>query len=479
MLRGLLTAGLIAISIESSTAVAQAGSVRTARPNTWVKQHAYGLDAADLAAHPEWQLKDATNTPLYIGTRAAADFGNASFRAWWIAKAQAAVGAGPRTLFIDDVLMERRTTTSGGVARNVVDPRTGALMTDANWQKYMADFMVAVTAALPSSIEIVHDVLWYKGDSGDVLRELQAADAVSVDGGFNGANVTYGTGTYGWQTLASWVERQQARGITTTLDFSTSTAAPRLFGLASALLVNSGKAVIANDASTTPGAFWPGYDLDLGAPTSARYSVATGIWRRDYARGIVLVNEPLRSSRTISVPAGYRDLDGIDRPSVTLAGGQGTVLTPAPTPPPVAPVPTPVPPSDPATAPTAPAPPPTPAPPSKLTTKTRGGNSASIARVGGTAGAADPKTTRLSVRGSRTRLTGKVKGAVAGYVRVTIDKQRGAKWAFARRVTVSVKRNGTFVKDIPTLPSGSYRVSGSFEGTGTSKPCRSGYSTFG
>ncbi len=96
-----------------------------------------------------------SNIPLYVGSRAAADFGNPAFRAWWIAKAQAAVAAGYRGLFIDDVFMERRTYFSGGTAlRNPKDPRTGTTMTEANWQKYLADFMVEVRAALPSA-EIV------------------------------------------------------------------------------------------------------------------------------------------------------------------------------------------------------------------------------------------------------------------------------------------------------------------------------------
>ena len=152
------------------------------------------------AAHPEWQLKDAANTPLYVGTRVAADFGNPGFRAWWIAQAQTALATGNRGLYVDDVFMERRTSTAARVARTAIDPRTGAAMTEANWQKAMADFMVAVRAALPGA-EIVHDVLWHKGDGGDVLRELQAADYVAVDGGFT-TNVTYGTSTYGFQTLA-------------------------------------------------------------------------------------------------------------------------------------------------------------------------------------------------------------------------------------------------------------------------------------
>ena len=93
-------------------------------------------------------------------------------------------------------------------------------------------------------------------------------------------------------------------------------------------------------------------------------------------------------------------------------------------------------------------------------------------------GARRPSATRTSVRGGATRLSGRVQGAVAGTVRLTIEKRRGSRWAIARRVSATVKRSGSFYKDIPRLAHGTYRVRGSFLGTGTSQPSRSGYATF-
>jgi hypothetical protein len=451
-------------------------------PGAWVTQNALALDAADPAA---WQLRDVYNAPLYTGSQVpAADIGNPDFRAAWIARAQAAVAAGYKGLFIDDVFMERRTYTSGGMLRMPRDPRTGTTMTEANWQKYLADFVAAVRAALPNA-EIVHDVLWQKGDGGHVLRGLQAADAVSVDGGF-----TTGVVQSTWATLAGWAEREQARGASVIFDASTASAPARLYGLASSLLTDHGKVAIANDASTAPGAFWPGYDLDLGAAVTARYQVASGVWRRDFARGIVLVNEPYRGTRTVSLPAGLQDLDGVARSSVTLGGGQGMVLvpvppaptpTPTPTPPspPVAPTLDPVKPVAPAPVPQAPVAPVAPvATPAKMTTPTRGGDRAARARTSGTAGARAPGTTSVSVRGSARRLSGRVRGAAGGYVRLTVERKRGRRWVVAVRTGSSVKKSGSFARDIPRLRKGSYRVTGSFQGTGTSKPSRSSAKPF-
>src|SRR3954449_13001389 len=61
---------------------------------TWIRRSAYALDATTAAAHPDWVLKDAGSTQLYLGTPFAADFGNLAFRSWWIGQlAAAAAGA--------------------------------------------------------------------------------------------------------------------------------------------------------------------------------------------------------------------------------------------------------------------------------------------------------------------------------------------------------------------------------------------------
>jgi hypothetical protein len=78
-------------------------------------------------------LLDNTSQPVYVGSRVAADVSDASFRAWWIAKAQAAVAVGHRGLIVDDVFMERRFSTLAGVARTPIDPRTGHSVTEPNW----------------------------------------------------------------------------------------------------------------------------------------------------------------------------------------------------------------------------------------------------------------------------------------------------------------------------------------------------------
>ncbi|MDA0159590.1 putative glycoside hydrolase family 15 protein [Solirubrobacter ginsenosidimutans] len=419
---------------------------------TWVRRSAYALDSATAAAHPDWVLKDAFSTQLYVGSSLAGDFGNPAYRAWWIAQvtAQAAGAAG---VYVDDVAMERRAYYEDGYSASIRDPRTGATMSEANWQHYMADFMTELRAALPAA-EIVHDVVWYKGDArADIQRELSAATAVALET----PSTAGSTGTYGWETFAGYVERREAAGLGVVLDAYADAPIARQYWLANALLLDTGALALGNDAWTAPNRFWTGYALNLGTPAGPRSSWS-GVWRRDFAQGLVLVNPPGNGPRPVVVGSGYVDLDGVVQTQLTLAPGTAIVLRKAPTatapPPPVAPVATPT-----------PEPAPAPGKPGKRPGKAKAHS----------AGAATPLETRTTVSLARARVTGHVTGAVSGFARVTVQRKRGSGWVTVRRAKDSVSKRGNFAGDITPLARGTYRVMATFEGTGTARPSKSGY----
>jgi hypothetical protein len=185
--------------------------------------------------------------------------------------------------------------------------------------------MVEVRAAIPKK-EIVHNALWPMGDrSADLQRQLGAADYVELERGFNDAGIVGGSGRFAFRTLLGFIARRHAAGQGVILGGLASTEAERLYGLATYFLVSSGKDAIANDSSSTPDSWWSGYDVRLGAALTGRYR-RDGVWRRDFARGTVLVNEPGAETRRVVVGRGYRDLRGVGRRSVTLQAAAGTVL---------------------------------------------------------------------------------------------------------------------------------------------------------
>ncbi len=398
-------------------APASAGTHRSA--------YALPTGSPEAAAHPEWILRDSFNNPLYLGSNYAADFGNPAYRAWWIAQV-----AGSQALYIDDVTMERRVRNGSGVAVVPRDPRTSFSMTETNWQRYMADFMVAVRAALPVAV-IVHDVEWTKGSAtANLQRQLEAADHVALERGFNDPAIVYGTSRFGWQSLAAFIEGRQAAGRGVLVDDGTA------YGRANALLLDRGRLTV------------PGPKADLGTPTSGRYRWF-GVWRRDFEGGIVLVNEPGAATRTLTIPAGY------SASSVTLAGGTASALVKLP-PAPVAEVP--------------PAPP---VAPVKTRTPPRSGTKQRRGPVKAhTSGARGPRDTRTRASVARTRVYGRVRGAINGTVRISVARKRGKRWSVVRRTSASVSKRGTFARDIARLPRGTYRVSARYLGTGSARPSR-------
>ena len=131
--------------------------------------------------------------------------------------------------------MAQRVSNGNGVYTLPLDPRTGARMDETAWQRYMADFMQEVRAALPG-VEIVHNTIWTVGDATpDLRRQLNAADYIELERGFNDAGIVGGASKFGWQTLASFIDRRHADGRAVILDGYADSAAGRLYGLAALL----------------------------------------------------------------------------------------------------------------------------------------------------------------------------------------------------------------------------------------------------
>ncbi len=393
----------------------------------WVYQDAYAIYPSSplVTSHPDWILRDPAGNRLWIQfacsggscTQYAADIGNPQFRAWWIASAKAKLAAGYRGLFIDDVNMAQRVSNGNGVYTQPLDPRTGDRMDETAWQRYMADFMQEVRAALPG-VEIVHNTIWTVGDATpDLRRQLDAADYIELERGFNDAGIVGGASKFGWQTLAGFIDRRHADGGAVILDGYADSAAGRLYGLANYFLLSSGRDALANDAATRPDAFWNGYGVGLGAALGPRYR-AGGVWRRDFAGGVVLVNEPGAPARTVEVGPGLRDVDGVERSSVTLGAASGAVLLGA--------------------------------------AATTGGPTADEPAP------AKPRKRRASIRARAraraVRVRGRVTEASGGAVQIVVERRHGRRWTTVRRTRAQVRGSGAYARRVARLSRGRYRV---------------------
>jgi hypothetical protein len=304
-------------------------------PNAWTYKDAYAIHPGSSlpSADPRFVLRDAAGRRLYIpwgcanGTcpQYAGDIGNPAFRAAWIAEARRQLVAGYKGLYVDDVNMYMQVSDGRGELAAPVDPRTRAPMRPADWRRYMADFMQEVREAFGDR-EIVHNVIWFAGDDDpQVRRQLRAADFSALERGINDAGIVGGGGQFGFRSFLAYVEARHADGNGVVYDSRPLSAREREYGLAFYLLASGGRDAIGADVGGTPRDWWGGYDTDLGEARGRR-RLDGGVWRRDFAGGTVLVNEPGAPARTVAVGPRLRRLDGRRVSSVRLGPAAGAVL---------------------------------------------------------------------------------------------------------------------------------------------------------
>jgi hypothetical protein len=306
----------------------------------YFKSHApNGFDIPDAS----WILKDAAGTPARVAwsggqcayCQPALDIGNPALRTFLIGKAKEAL-AGPngqsfKGLWVDDVNMTLGLVSPTGQPLTPFDPRTGAPMTDANWQRYMAEWMEALRAALPATVEIYHNSKYYWGSEAYSIRQIKAATGIHIEGGFTDGglgNDPWAESPYSVAALGRYIARAHTQGKSVIVDNYPDGDAMRNYSLA-AFHVFSGTAdMLAANTGNRPTDWWAGYDMDLGAPTAAAPTVpqSSGLWRRDFANGIALMVQPTGQAQSITLPRAMVDTNGNVQTTVFLNPREGAVL---------------------------------------------------------------------------------------------------------------------------------------------------------
>jgi Hypothetical glycosyl hydrolase family 15/Bacterial Ig domain len=309
-------------------------------PNGWAYLDAYAIYRTSSLAtqHPEWILKDAAGNKLYIPfgcsggvcPQYAADIGSPAWRQYFIGQAQTLVALGYKGIYIDDVDMDRNAGNGSGQQVAPIDPRTGTEMSDAAWKTYFAQFMEQVRAALPG-VEIVHNAVWFTGGGlhdgtqPEIAREIAAADYYHMERGFNDPGLTGGTGIWSVYAMMRFIDNAHAKGTNVVLQSYANDATGAEYNLAGYFLINDGGDYVSSAYGSLPGSWWSGFDTNLGDAKGGRY-LWNGVWRRDFTNGIVLLNEPGATTKTLSLGATYTTVSGAAVSSVTLAASRGAVL---------------------------------------------------------------------------------------------------------------------------------------------------------
>jgi hypothetical protein len=299
--------------------------------------------------HPDWVLRDDRNSTLYIPwgcdpashtcPQYAADFSNPDFRQWWVDKAKSSLGRGKyKGLWIDDVNFDARISDGDGTPASPIDSRTGQPMTIDDWRRYFAEFLEKVRADLPD-IEIVTNSIWFAGGSARdeniyVQRQIAASDLITVEHGVNDSGLTGGDGIWSLNALLAYIDRVNSAGKGVILGGlggdDPNDPVPVEYTVACYFLISNGANAVGDFGMVvTPEKWFPVLDVNLGTPLGPRFAWS-GLLRRDFTGGMVLVNPPKGPTVTVAVPGSYRNISGQPVDTITLGPARGLILIAAP-----------------------------------------------------------------------------------------------------------------------------------------------------
>lgn len=325
------------------------------KPHSW-QYHDFAAVYATSSAgttptDPTVVLRQNANTALYtwlhnfgppLGTGAefATDPGLASWRSQMTSYVSGAVAAGWKGVMLDDVNPGGiNTYNSANAYVDPRDPRTGAIMTLADWRRYHAELVEQVKAVAPAPFEVVSNMHWPAGNNGFVrgysdpyiARIIDASDYILMENGLSGMTGDNDVAwTFSFAAMREFVDFAHASG-TGIAWFNYDSSINAEYQLAMYLLLNGGKDYV-GVVTYDPAAYPAMYDFDLGGATSARYQWTVNgvpLWRRDFASGMVLVNGPGMATVTGGALGGtWRNSAGTSITTITLAASQGAVLRP-------------------------------------------------------------------------------------------------------------------------------------------------------
>lgn len=285
-----------------------------------------GVTTQEAESHPDWYLRNTSGAKFtfwgydYLW---AADIGVRSYQDRWaatvLAKLEADIWDG---VFIDDT-----------------NPTVRYQYNPGSLPKYPDD--AAYSAATGAALKVIGPALKAQGKL--VIPNIGAwrdyRTTVStwlpyVSGGMeeqftkwgNDPATGYLTGDDWDRQLALLKETQAAGQYALLVSHSTSKDANAArYGWGTTLLAGTGKASYSLAENYTDQSWFPEYDYDLGKAVGAETKLSSGVHKRVFERGIVLVN-PTVGSVPVSFGGRYRGSGLTTRSSTTMAPHTGLIL---------------------------------------------------------------------------------------------------------------------------------------------------------
>jgi hypothetical protein len=282
--------------------------------------------------HPEWFLTAPSGSRYQYSGYAGhwqMDVGNVAYQNAWAANViRSARAAGFDGVEMDNALFACDTYHSGSCPTRY--PNNTAMQNA--YKSMLANVRDDFQAAGLKAVANLANARLYPGAWDAYTQHL--------DGGFDEWWLTFSDTDMlpeyaeGWSRVVGQIESNEARGKITWVQphFSSGAVRPFRYAYASYLMAAGGRAAFTEIAQTdgygNPTPWHAEYDWSLGAPTGARASIGTNLWRRDFTCGAAIVNANPTSSgaQTIQLSGSFVNQDGQTVSSVSLAGTSGAVL---------------------------------------------------------------------------------------------------------------------------------------------------------
>jgi hypothetical protein len=227
------------------------------------------------------------------------------------------------------------------VARDARNGYRGVFIDDANWSPgftpspgppaNLANLIEAVARSEPGGLIEINSQyrdIWRRMQASDpnVARALQFVSSICVEFGVGPTSGISSPQDYA--EFMQYADQLHGKGIALTLagDRYNNNVPTMEYNLATYFLINDGRDYVLG-TEQTPGNWWSGFEANLGSATSARERLPGGVWTRRFTGGVVYTTEPGARASTINLPRQMHSAEWGTVSSITLAGGQGAVLT--------------------------------------------------------------------------------------------------------------------------------------------------------
>jgi hypothetical protein len=290
-----------------------------------------GVATQDAASHPEWYLLNTSGqrfTSRYFNWVWIADVGSASYQQKWADNVLGEIEAdGWDGVFMDD--------TNPTMSWHYDVDKIAKYPTDRAWQAATRSALTAIGARFRAEGKLVIPNFSNQKAFPSVIKDWMGL----VDGGMNEQFLKWGTDKTGpetydptdyWELQLKQMKDAEAMG-KYYLGITPSTATDRnaaRFGYATMLLAGGGKLQFALHSDYTNERWFEEFDYAIGSPRGSETEDASGVHRRKFSYGLVLVN-PTTSSVRVDFGGTYTGSGLTNATSATLQPRSGLVLAKA------------------------------------------------------------------------------------------------------------------------------------------------------